>query len=70
VDSRSVIFIEVMAAIAVVGVLAFLIFLIGRAVSLSRGGSAGGTVGGVAGRWYQYLLAAILLLAAIILGVW
>ena len=59
-----------MAAIAVVGVLAFLIFLIGRAVSLSRDGSAGGTVGGVAGRWYQYLLAAILLLVAIILGVW
>ena len=59
-----------MAAIAVVGVLAFLIFLIGRAVSLSRGGPAGGTVGGVAGRWYQYLLAAILLLVAIILGVW
>jgi hypothetical protein len=66
VDNRSVIFLEVMAAIAIVGVLAFLIFLVGRAVAQSRGTSAGG----LSGRWYQYLLAALLLLVVIVLGIW
>ena len=61
-DNRSVIFLEVMAAIAIVGVLAFLIFLVGRAVAQSRGTSAGG----LSGRWYQYLLAALLLLVVIV----
>ncbi len=55
-----------MAAIAIVGVLAFLIFLIGRAVAQSRGSFAGS----LTGRWYQYLLAALLLLVVIILAVW
>lgn len=65
-DNRSVIFIEVMAVIAIVGILAFLIFLVGRAVAQSRGSFAGN----LSGRWYQYLLAALLLLVVIILGVW
>jgi hypothetical protein len=55
-----------MAAIAIVGVLAFLIFLVGRAVARSRGTFPGS----LTGRWYQYLLAALLLLVVIILGVW
>jgi hypothetical protein len=55
-----------MAAIAIVGVLAFLIFLVGRAVAQSRGTFPGS----LTGRWYQYLLAALLLLVVIILGVW
>ena len=61
-DSRSVIFLEVMAAIAIVGVLAFLIFLVGRAMAQSRGSFSG--------RWYQYLLAALLVVVVIIIGVW
>ena len=65
-DSRSVVFIEVMAAIAIVGVLAFLIFLAGRAMAQSRGSFSGS----VTGRWYQYLLAAALLVVVIILGIW
>ncbi len=65
-DSRSIIFLEVMGAIAAVGVLAFLIFLVGRVVAQSRGA----LVGNLTGRWYQYVLAALLLLIIIILGVW
>ena len=65
-DSRSVIFLEVMAAIAIVGVLAFLIFLVGRAMAQSRGSHPGS----LAGRWYQYLLAALLVVVVIILCVW
>ncbi len=55
-----------MAAIAVVGVLAFLVFLVGRALSHSKGGISGG----LSNRWYQYLLAALLLVVVVILGVW
>ena len=58
-----------MIAIAVVGVLAFLVFLVGRAVSRSQT-VPGGAGEGAANRWYQYLLAALLLLVVVILGVW
>ena len=68
-DSRSVIFLQVMAAIAIVGVLAFLVFLIGRALSQSKAGPSGVSVSG-ANRWYQYLLAAALLLVVMIVGIW
>jgi hypothetical protein len=71
VDSRSVIFLEVMIAIAVVGVLAFLVFLIGRAVAQAKDGGGGGGAGGSgANRWYQYLLAALLLVVIAALAVW
>ncbi len=63
-DSRSIIFLEVMIAIAVVGMLAFLVFLIGRTVAQSKDG------GGGANRWYQYLLAALLLLVIAVLAIW
>jgi membrane protease YdiL (CAAX protease family) len=55
-----------MAAIAIVGVLAFLIFLVGRAMAQSRGSHPGS----LAGRRYQYLLAALLVVVVIILCVW
>ena len=55
-----------MAAIAVVGVLAFLVFLVGRALSRSKGAVSEGAPN----RWYPYLLAALLLLVVVILGVW
>ena len=55
-----------MAAIAVLGVLAFLVFLLGRALSRSKGAVSPGAPN----RWYQYLLAALLLLVVVILGVW
>ncbi|MDP6831730.1 MAG: hypothetical protein QF512_12270 [Alphaproteobacteria bacterium] len=68
-DSRSVIFLEVMIAIAAVGVLAFLVFLVGRAVSRAK--TSRGDVGdGGAGRWYQYLLAALLLVVIAVLAIW
>jgi len=69
VDSRSVIFLEVMIAIAAVGVLAFLVFLVGRAVARARSGQGEAGVGGPS-RWYQYLLAALLLLVIAILAIW
>jgi hypothetical protein len=53
-----------MIAIAVVGMLAFLVFLIGRTVAQSKDG------GGGANRWYQYLLAALLLLVIAVLAIW
>ena len=83
-DSRSVIFLQVMAAIAIVGVLAFLVFLIGRGLAKSKSGPAGAGLSGAglsgvglsnvelsgANRWYQYLLAAALLLVVAIVGIW
>jgi len=60
-----------MAAIAVVGVLAFLVFLVGRALSRSQGARSNDDVSeGAPNRWYQYLLAALLLLVVVALGVW
>jgi hypothetical protein len=55
-----------MAAIAVVGVLAFLVLLVGRALSRSKDAASEGAPS----RWYQYLLAALLLLVVVILGIW
>ncbi len=70
-DSRSVIFLQVMAAIAVVGVLAFLVFFAGRALSRSQGAQLMDDLSeGAPNRWYQYLLAALLLLVVVALGVW
>ena len=64
-DSRSVIFLEVMVAIAVVGVLAFLVFLVGRGLARSKG--AGDAL---PSRWFPYLLATLLLLVVVVLGIW
>ena len=55
-----------MAAIVVVGVLAFLVFLVGRALSRPKGALAQGAPN----RWYQYLLAALLVVVVVALGVW
>ncbi|MEM1160923.1 MAG: hypothetical protein AAGJ28_08315, partial [Pseudomonadota bacterium] len=65
-DDRSIAFLEVMAALAVVGVVAFLIFLVSRA-ALSTGPGARTAY---QPRWYELLLAAAFLLIIAIVLLW
>ena len=53
-DSRSVAFLEVMAAIGIVGVIAFLIFLVSRHALRTTPGGQGA---GYQPQWYEFLLA-------------
>ena len=69
-DTRSVAFLEIMAAIAVVGVLAFLIYLIAAYAHLPRRAEAGGVAPPSAPRWYELGLAVIMLVAIVILVLW
>lgn len=66
-DSRAVVFLEVMAAIAIVGVLSFLIFVVSRTAMRTSGG---GRAAGYRPHWYEFLLAAVLLVAAGVLLLW
>jgi hypothetical protein len=68
-DSRSVIFLEVMIGIAVVGLAAFLVFLVARLAGRGGGGREGSAAGG-GEDWYVYALAAALLVAVVIVLVW
>ena len=65
-DGRGVIFLQVMAGIAIVGVLSFLIFLISRqAIRASGAGRSG-----YQPQWYELLLAAVVAAAALIVVLW
>jgi hypothetical protein len=59
-----------MIAIAVVGVLAFLVFLVSRYLRRPLGAAAAGVQALHGPRWYEFLLALILLLAVVVLAVW
>ena len=67
VDDRTVIFLQVMAAIAILGVLSFLIFLISRQAMRASGS---GRPAGYRPQWYEFLLAAVVLVAAAVLLLW
>ena len=69
-DSRSAIFLQVMIGIAVVGLVAFLIVLIGRALRgpQAAGKSAGATT--VRSRWPELLLALVLTLVVAVIVIW
>ncbi len=66
-DSRAVAFIEVMAAIAIVGVVSFLIFLVSRQALRS---TSGGRNAAYQPQWYELLLAAVFVAAVAIVVVW
>ncbi len=72
-DERSLIFVEVMIAIAVVGVLAFLIYLIAqyaRRTTATALAAAEGEEAGYSPSWYEFILAAGLLLLVGAILVW
>jgi hypothetical protein len=71
VDQRSIAFLEVMIAIGVIGVIAFLIFLISRyAMRVRAAAPDGAGAGAYSPQWYEYLLAAALVLVAAMLLLW
>jgi hypothetical protein len=67
VDSRAVVFLEVMAAIAIIGVVSFLIFLVSRQAMRAQGG---GRPTGYQPQWYEFLLAAVLVAVVALLLLW
>lgn len=70
VDSRSAVFVEIMAGIAVVGVLAFLISLIARRARAPREDGAGGRAAPYVPQWYEFALALALIVAIGAVLVW
>ena len=68
-DNRATIFIEVMAGIAVVGLLAFLVVLVTR-YGRAKGAAGKGRETPVAPPWYAVLLAMILLVVVVIVVIW
>lgn len=71
-------FLTVMAAIAVVGILAFVVFLVGRVLARPQQAMAGASRGGRSARgaapmrpqWFEYLLGLVLLFAAGGIALW
>ena len=68
-DDRALLFIEVMIAIAIVGVLAFLVSLIAR-TSRAQEATAEGPAAVSGPQWYVYVLAIILLVVVAALLIW
>jgi len=69
-DTRSVAFLEIMAAIAVVGVLAFLIYLIATFARRARQPDSVGATTMVEAHWVELILGLIVLVVAVGLLVW
>ena len=69
-DNRSVVFIEIMAGIAIVGVLAFLIWLVARRARVPRGDGSGTRPAPYAPQWYEFVLALALIVAVAVVLVW
>ena len=69
-DTRSVAFLEIMAAIAVVGVLAFLIYLIAKFVRRARQSDSVGATTMVEAHWVELILGVIVLVVAVGLLLW
>jgi MFS family permease len=70
VDSRSIAFLEVMIALGVIGILAFLVFLISRFAMQNRAKTTPGKAVSYTPQWYEFLLAAIIVIIAAILFLW
>lgn len=69
-DSRSVAFLEVMIAIGVIGVIAFLIFLISRHAMRGKAVETGVQGTEYRPQWYEFLLAAIVVAVIVVLLLW
>ena len=69
-DSKSIAFLEVMIALGVIGILAFLVYLISRFAMHNRAKTAVGKTVGYTPQWYEFLLAAIIVVVAAILFLW
>jgi hypothetical protein len=70
VDSKSIAFLEVMIALGVIGILAFLVYLISRFAMHNKAKSAAGNAVSYTPQWYEFLLAAIIVVIAAILFLW
>ena len=68
-DDRALLFIEVMIAIAVVGVLAFLVSLVARG-NRAQVANADGSTASLGPQWYVYVLAIILLVVVAAALIW
>lgn len=70
-DERSAAFLEIMIAIAVIGILAFLIFLISRYARRTAGGGAEGSpAAAYTPQWYEFVLAGAVVIVAVLLLFW
>ena len=69
-ESRAALFVEVMAAIAIIGVLAFLVGLVARSVRARQAVGAGVGQAGQSPQWYESILAVLLLVAVGALLLW
>lgn len=67
-DSRSVVFLEVMIAVAVIGVVAFLVYLVAQYARRPQAAGSGQSADG--SRWYEFVLAPLALLAVVALIAW
>jgi hypothetical protein len=70
VDSKSIAFLEVMIALGVIGILAFLVYLISRFAMHNKAKTAVGNTVSYTPQWYEFLLAAIIVVIAAILFLW
>jgi len=70
VDDRSAIFLQVMIAIAIIGVLAFLASLVVRRVRRAQAGDGAGDVADSQPPWYEFVLGLLLLIVVTALVVW
>ncbi len=69
-DSRATVFVEIMIAVAVVGLAAFLVVLVTRYGRQAKGAVGEGRQASAAPPWYAILLAVILLIAVMVVVVW
>src|SRR5579872_1056375 len=69
-EQRATIFVEAMIAVAVIGVLAFLIGLLARSPQRQKAAADGSGQGEQAPRWYEFTLALILLAAIAAFTIW
>lgn len=69
-DSRSVAFLEIMAAIGIIGLVAFLIFLVSRQSVQAQANSSSGGASQQQPRWVELLLAAAAVLILCVLFLW
>jgi len=70
VDDRSLVFLEIMIALAAVGIIAFAVFLVTQYARRPRQAGTGGGAATPSPQWYEFLLAAAALLVVVVIVSW